>query len=402
MKKGQILVIAVLFMTVILIMTTSLFSRVANYVLLGSNSIVREQATNLAEAGVERALWQINKTTGCSPTPSCIYMTETDTSIGSTGTFSTKVTDKTPSLKTIESKGCIPNCTNPRATRTIKTDALISDTIIAFNYGVQVGTGGVSLGQSAKITGSVYSNKTGNHSISGNNGSIITGDAWAAGTIDNPPAVGTPPSASHVHENQSGSTMPTVDYQYWKDTATAGGTIDCSETPSLCNLTGSDTAIIGNKKYFGDLSLGQSKKVTMNGPVYITGNLNLGQSSQINLNNSYGSDSTVLILDGTISVDQGASVNPTNANPKGYIMLVTTSSATPAVDIGQSGVYAIIYALNGQVKLGQSSHSTAIIANQLTLNQSAELTYDQGLASTDFSSGPGGSWQIKKGTYRIQ
>lgn len=387
-SPGQVLIVGIIFMGVILILSAALFSRVTSYIHFNSNDITREQATNLAEAGLERTLWKLNTTAGA-----CDASCTTETALGTTGTFEVSITNKSSNLKTITSTGYIPNKANTRAKRTIKTDVTISDTLIAFNFGVQVGNGGVSLGQSARINGSVYSNKTGS-SISGNQGSIITGDAFAAGTITSP----NPTVQGLKRENQSQSVMPTVDYQYWKDQATnCSGcqTIDCSGT---CTPSGST---IGKTKYIGNVSLSQSQILTLTGPVYITGNLDLGQSSKINLDESFGSDSTILILDGTISVGQDASVNPTSANPKGYIMLVTTSNATPAVNIGQSGVYAIIYALNGEVKLGQSSHSTAIIANQLTLNQSAILTYDQGLASTDFTSGPGAGWAIKKGTYRF-
>jgi Tfp pilus assembly protein PilX len=386
-SPGQILIVGIIFMAVILILSATLFSRVANYIHFNSNDITREQATNLAEAGLEKALWQLNQTAGS-------YTGEANTALGTTGTFTVQITPKSSNVKTVTVTGYVPNSTNPRAKRTIKTDAVISDTIIAFNYGVQVGTSGLNMGQSSQVVGSVYSNKTGT-SITGNLSSTITGDAWAVGTISNPPSV--PPGKKH--ENQSPTQMPAVDYQYWKDTATVGGVIDCTQTPSACNLTGSGTAIIGNKKYLGNLTLGQSKVVTMNGPVYVTGNLDMGQSSRINLDNSYGSNSTVLILDGTIDIGQSAQINPTNATPKGYIMLVTTTTDT--IDISQSGVNAIFYALNATVSLGQSTHATAIIAKGLTLGQSTILTYDNGLASTDFSSGPGGSWAIKKGTYRF-
>jgi len=390
-SPGQILIVGIVFMAVILILSAALFSRVTSFIRFNSNDITREQATNLAEAGVEKALWQLNQTAGS-------YPGETDTSLGTTGTFTTSIQPKTSTLKTITATGYVPNSTNPRAQRTIKADVGISDTIIAFNYGVQVGTSGLSMGQSSQVVGSVFSNAQDGvkKSIDGNQSSSITGDAYAAGTISTPyPTV--PPGKKH--ENQSPSTMPTVDYQHWKETAAAGGVIDCTQTPPLCNLTGGGTDIIGNKKYIGNLTLGQSKFVTMNGPVYVTGNLDMGQSSRINLDNSYGSDSAVLILDGTIDIGQSAQINPTNATPKGYIMLVTTTTDT--IDISQSGVNAIFYALNATISLGQSTHATAIIAKGLTLGQSAVLTYDQGLASTGFSSGPGGSWAVKKGTYRF-
>lgn len=391
--SGQTLLIGVIFMTVILIISATLFSRVASYLRFGSNNDMRKQAEALADAGVDYAIWKLNTLAGSCGTGGTTWC-NIETAVGTTGSFEASVATKSSTLKTLSVTSYVPNKANARSKRTVKTDVGISDTLIAFNYGVQVGTGGLSLGQSAQINGSVYSNKEG-VSISGNNSSTITGDAFAVGTIPNPPIVN-----GLRRENQQPSEMPPVNYQQWKDAAASVGTVDCSTDPSLCNLTGAGTAILAGK-YIGNVSLAQSKAATMTGPVYITGNLDLGQSSHIDLASSFGSNSEVLILDGTVSVGQTANINPTNASPKGYIMLVTTSTNSSAFDFGQSGINAIVYALEGGVILGQSAHATAIIAKTLTLDQSAVLTYDQGLASTDFSSGPGGAWVPKKGTYRF-
>lgn len=391
--RGQVLIIAIIFLAVILILSATMFSKVSSFLRFGSISAQASQATALAEAGVDNTVWLLNKNAG-----SCPAACTAETALGTVGTFIVTIQNKSANLKTITSTGYIPNSTSPKQKRTVKVDVGINNQIIEFNYAVQVGTGGVNLGQSAQISGSVYSNKTGSSSISCGNSAVITGDAFAVGTISmgNPPCV----PSTRKHENQQPSQMPQFNYQQWIDAATNGGTIDCAQTPSQCNLSG--FATIGNKKYInGNISLAQGTIATMIGPIYIqNGNLDLGQDSQLNLDSSFVSTSTALVLDGTVSVGQGATINPTSANPKGYIMLATTSIQDPAINIGQSGLNAIFYALNGGVRLGQSAHATAIIANSLTLGQSATLTYDDGLASTDISSGPGGSWQIKKGTYK--
>ena len=108
-KNGQILVLALIFLAVILVLSASLIAQVAGFLRFGSNSILREQATNLAEAGIDYTIWQLNKTAGAYDGP------ETDKPIGTTGTFSTTIQEKTSSLKTITSTGYIPNATTPRA-----------------------------------------------------------------------------------------------------------------------------------------------------------------------------------------------------------------------------------------------------------------------------------------------
>ena len=386
-QNGQILILAMIFLTVILILASSLFSRVASFLRFGSNSILKKQAIALADAGVDRALWQLNETAGA-------YSGETNTALGTTGTFTVTITNKTSSLKTITSTGYVPNATNPRGKITIKTDVLISSTSISFRYAVQVGTGGISMANSATVNGSVYSNKAdgATKSIQGYNSSVITGDAWAVGTISTPD----PWVQGTKQENQPPSQMPTINYQFWKDAAAAGGTLTCP-----CNYSVGDQVSLGPKKLIGDLIVSNFSVVTLTGPVWVTGKITVSNNGKIKLADSFGSNGTALITDDIITVSNNGIFEPTTANQKGYILAVTTSTDNNAIIISNQGANATFYALNGGASLSNQANVTALVANTLTMANSATLTYDQGLASAQFSSGPGGSWQVKKGTYRF-
>jgi len=59
---------------------------------------------------------------------------------------------------------------------------------VAFNYGVQVGEGGLALGNSNIVTGSIYSNG----SITAGNSNQVTGDIWVAGGPQPTPDQSTP------------------------------------------------------------------------------------------------------------------------------------------------------------------------------------------------------------------
>ena len=50
--RGQMLVIALIFLAVVMILAASLFARTAGFLRFGSRSIGQEQALNLAEAGI--------------------------------------------------------------------------------------------------------------------------------------------------------------------------------------------------------------------------------------------------------------------------------------------------------------------------------------------------------------
>lgn len=384
MRGGQILILGIAFMAVVLILSASLFSRVSHFIGFSATSVSREQAANLAEAAIDKALWQLNQTAGA-------YTGETNTQLGSVGTFSISIANKSANVKTITATGYVPKSINPTATRIIKVDAVIDTTQIAFRYAVQVGSGGLSMANSSIINGSVYTN--GN--ITGSGSSIINGDAYAVGTISSPD----PTVLGTTNPNQSSTELPVLDYQIWKDAAVAGGIIDCATTPAECDIT--DDATIGPKKYLGNLTIENNAIVTINGPIWATGNLTVSQGgTEVKLAEIFGSSGTVIICDGLIAVTQGGQFKPTTANPKGYIYVVTTSANSTAISIGNSGANAVFYALAGGADLSQTATVNSIVAASLSLQNNANLTYDSGLASATLSTGPGASWQLKRGTYK--
>lgn len=382
-KKGQTLIVGIIFLAVVLILASSLFNRVSNFMGFSSTSIVNEQATNLAEAGLEKALWQLNLTAGS-------YTGESGTTLGTTGTFTVSVTNKSSNLKTITSTGYVPNQTNPRSKRIIKVDAALDSEQISFHYAVQVGSGGVNMQNNSIINGTVYT--LGN--ISGSGSSMVNGDAFAVGTISSPD----PTIIGSSNPNQSNPPdMPTLDYQFWKDAATTGGVTNCSGT---CSFS-SGTPNLGPQKYIGNLVLQNTAAAVMNGPIYVTGSVTVQNSAMLKLNNSFGSNGSVLITDGIVSTQNSGGFIPTNANPKGYILVVTTLTSNDAIKVQNSGVNAIFYALAGGADLSNTAQVTALVANRLEMENSASLTYDQGLANANFTSGPGASWLMRKGTYKF-
>lgn len=127
-----------------------------------------ESATMIAEAGIDKALASLNKTGGS-------YNGEQETVFGN-GSYAVTVTDKDAVTKVLKVTGYIPNKANPKSTRIIEIQAS-KGVGISFVYGLQVGTGGIEMGNGATFNGSVYSNGD----ILGGNTSIFQGDVWVAG-----------------------------------------------------------------------------------------------------------------------------------------------------------------------------------------------------------------------------
>lgn len=167
-EKGQILIVVFIALGLVLFTVLAIITGAQIYYQSSSYSVNREKATALAEAGVDKALNSLNKTAGA-------YLGETETFLGD-GSYSVKITTKDAATKIIEATGYIPNKTKPKTKRTIKITSS-RGVGVAFIYAVQIGEGGLVLGNSNIVTGSIYSN--GN--IVAGNSNVISGGVWVAG-----------------------------------------------------------------------------------------------------------------------------------------------------------------------------------------------------------------------------
>lgn len=176
-KIGQILILAAIFLVLVLFLVTSFIASNLATRQGVRRDVAERQVLAIAQGGLEKTIFCLNEKVGtnCGGTFGQNYTGESNVSAG-TGVFATTVTTVDSMTKTIEVRSDIPNATSPRSSGTLRATATISTANIAFNYGVQVGEGGVTMQNNADINGSVYSNG----SITGGNGSDITGDAWVA------------------------------------------------------------------------------------------------------------------------------------------------------------------------------------------------------------------------------
>ncbi len=82
-------------------------------------------------------------------------------------------------------------------------------------------------------------------------------------------------------------------------------------------------------------------------------------------------------------------------------MIVTTNIDNSALSITNSANAGIFYAPFGGAALSNRASIKELTAKTITMQNQAEIWYEQGLANTNFTSGPGGAWELKKGTWRI-
>lgn len=165
-QRGQILIIAIVFTAILLTLSSALVGYTTLHWRGERQTLTQGQALELAEAGIDKAIYQLNQN------PS--YAGETATALGP-GEFSVALSSKDANTKTITSTGYVPNSADPIETKIVKVDVSINTDTIAFNFGVQVGAGGLEMDNGSQVIGNIYSD--GN--ITG--GGTITGDAVVAG-----------------------------------------------------------------------------------------------------------------------------------------------------------------------------------------------------------------------------
>ncbi len=332
---------------------------------------------HLAEAGLDKAIFELNKN-GNWASSSEIFLGQG--SFEATATSSGAGTDQ----KIIESIGYIPNKSAFIASRKIKATAYVNGEKSDFYYAVQSGNGGILLKNNARISGSAFTNGD----LVCNGGNTISGDGMAAGIINTIAKCGI---GKLAQQGATSSPMPDFNYAYWTTEAAKGG-------EHIGNLTVSNQ-LFGPKKIIGNLTM--DGKVTSTGPIYVTGNLTTTNGTYLYLSNSFGSNGTTIVVDGSVDINNGTKVVKTNSTPSGHIQIVSVSSSTN-INLSNTMEGGVFYSIYKDVVINNNAHPVALSAgNKIILENNAVLTYDSGLQSQIFSSGPGGGWDIKRGTWRM-
>lgn len=308
---------------------------------------------------------------------------------------------------------------------------MLRGTGISFHYAIQSGRGGFELRNSSSVTGNVFSNGT----ITGS-GNFIRGEVVSAsstGLINNIHATGT--VYSHTIQNSiidkdahyvnltnttvSGTKypnspdlpevpLPITDEQIagWEAIALGGGTATC--TNGSYDITASTT--IGPLKIPCNLNIigtGGGFNVTIKGHIWVEGNITMTNKATIKMDPSLGNQNVAIIADnpaapntsGIISIGQN-SLFENSGTAGSYVFMISqnksseSGGSTDAISLNNGASALVAYAIHGQINLAQSVSVKEVTAYKIILSNSANVTYDTGLPSILFSTGPGGGYDV--------
>ncbi len=304
---------------------------------------------------------------------------------------------------------------------------------ISFHYGIQSGMGGFVLQNSSSVTGNIYSGGTvvgsGNYIygdvISSGSGGLVhgihaTGTVYAhtigsvsrATTIDKDAYYTTKVGTVSVGGTQySGSDdqpavdLPISDEQIalWEDEADNFISSGCSE--GMYKIT-SDIPL-GPIKIPCNLEISGSPTITIAGPVWVTGNITTKNSPTIKISSTLGNQNVAIIADnpanrsGSGVVEIANSTNFQNSGVAGsFVFMISQNNSAEmggsveAIQIDNSATALVVYAPHGLIAIANTAALKEATAYRITLKNSANVTYDKGLANAIFKAGPSGGYSL--------
>lgn len=359
-------------MTIIGIALTSL---IANQYGVSKREEFSANAIQLAEAGVEESVNELN--TDDTFTGYTSPQTFFDNSTQGKGVFTTTVTNNSDGKsKSIVSTGEVyrnDSATTPYVTRSVKVTVVGTS---SSGYSVFSGPGGLILGGSASVTNSSvyvggYIDMTGASSIGTPNVPLTVdvanyqcpeggGASYPALCTDGTQPISmaysthiygsvcaTGQTSTGPHNNitggstgsglESGCTAPEASpptynraAQIAAVTTTASGSDINYNCTQWQNPNGFTRTWPANLELTGNVDLASSCNLTITGDVYITGNLTIGGAAQIQVANSVGTTRPVIIVDGTITVGGSGSMSANSSGTGIEFISFDNSTGNPA------------------------------------------------------------------------
>lgn len=240
---------------------------------------------------------------------------------------------------------------------------------------------------------------------------VINGSA-KANTITNSTIGGTAYCQTGSGNNQSCDTsqidpspmnMPLSDanIDQFKSDAIAGGIITGDYSVST-------DVSLGPKKITGDLLVtSNNKTLTLTGVLYVEGNIDVSNGSTIKCAASFVADSCVIVADGWINAGNNSNFQgsgtvgsyilgvSTIEGCNGGTQLVNCGSGNSGISINNNLIGAVFYTTKSMIDLANNAELKAVVGYKLNLANNTEIEYEQGVTDANFSSGPGGGWNVK-------
>lgn len=183
----------------------------------------------------------------------------------------------------------------------------------------------------------------------------------------------------------------------WRDAAAAGGTCAQPTCDASGNytLTNNDTGSLGPIKINGDLELDNGATLTVTGTIWVVGDIKLSNNCTIKLNSGYGSLSGVIVTDSDVDISNNCTFQGSGQTGS-YVLLLSDKNAPTqeVMSIANNSLGVVYYASNGKIKFSNNAQAKEATGYGIILDNNAVITYETGLQTIYFSSGPGAGYDV--------
>ncbi len=250
--------------------------------------------------------------------------------------------------------------------------------------------GGVSKIDDVNVSGLAKADAITDSTIGGDayyqtiSGSTVSGTAYPGSPT--PPYVPLPLSTTTINQ--------------WKEDAASGGVIngDCG----IGGLPECDTLplFLGPKRINGDFNLDggndPAKVLTLTGTLYVTGNLVVENQGKIKCDFAYLGNSCVVIVDGTVNINNNAVLSGSGSSGSFVLILSTKEGCLGSGGVGctinDSAIAiennvdgALFYTTDSLIDISNGVTITAVVGYMIQLQNNAEILYDSTVAGLSFA-----------------
>jgi len=367
-ERGAILAVTLLVTMAILILSMPFLTKLSGQYRMTENSYRSLAAVNLAEAGLERAIWELNFGDISAWDGDDVLRTYSLPSVqaadgGVIGDILITVAGPTTESPIIEATGQIDLSSGVFLTKTTRVVLKRASGVPLFNVGIFADES-VTLAANLYIDGSVGTNGTHPGALTVGNNSEITGDASCGADGDPFVAIVLSGTADVLGELRAAEikefpsvTVP-VGLNYRGDFLAAGETVVISESGEYSSFVLETGGVV---EIAGDVTL------------YVTGAFSLGSNTELRI--AEGGNLT-LYLDSSFQLDSNCSVNNNLQDPTKLVVLGADSlNGTINLD-SNTPFYGAIYMPKADIVCSSNiDFHGSVIGKTIVLNSNVDLSY---------------------------
>lgn len=409
-EKGFVLVVGMIVMSCLLLLTVPFLYQLSFENRLTEKSYKSSAAISLAEAGVERAIWELNYGDISSWTGDDTLRTMGISSFQAAGgkvigDVGIRVVDPTADHPIVESRGTVSYVGSLEVIRTVRSElggfppfkfAAFAEDGIMIDRDVMIDSYDSRIGYYDNLgnvgsDGDIGTNSGDFSAIYMDNSADLAGDALSGYDSDPESVIITDPGANIDGEKRA------LDYEI--ELPQISHSSNLMSMGDYYSMSGTDSIFLSGQ--YGSFTIEANSVVTIKDDVilYITGDFYMDQNSRLDI--AIGASLQIIMGSGSFEMDQTSTINNLSHDPTKFV-LFGTSSFTGDIYIDQgSEFYGVIYAPNAFVELDQGDgFYGAIIAKDILFDQDTVLHYDKALEALEILPSMGAlyevkSWQVK-------